>query len=61
MIVLSVTTFVTEDGQTGQILISDSNSYSDAPGSGIVTLGDTNISTLTSMNGQLVSLGQNTG
>ncbi|XP_002164347.3 zinc finger protein 143 isoform X1 [Hydra vulgaris] len=57
-----VTTFVTEDGQTGQIIISSNGGYSTELNgvNGIVSLGDSNITTIMSPDGQILSLGENT-
>ena len=57
-----MTTFVTEDGQTGQIIISSNGGYpADLNGvNGIVSLGDSNITTIMSPDGQILSLGENT-
>ena len=56
----SVTTYVTEDGQTGHLIIGNANNYpTDVSSSGIVTLGDTNITTaIASPDGSVLSLGE---
>jgi hypothetical protein len=57
----SVTTYVTEDGQTGQIIISGNSTYQQeitSSSNGVVSLGDTNISTITSPDGSVLSLGE---
>ncbi|XP_066922987.1 uncharacterized protein [Clytia hemisphaerica] len=55
-----VTTYVTEDGQTGHLIIGNASNYpTDVSSSGIVTLGDTNITTaIASPDGSVLSLGE---
>ena len=51
-----MTTFVTEDGQTGQIYISGGVFSSEMNAGNNVTLGDSHITTITSPDGQVLSL-----
>lgn len=53
--------YVTEDGETGRIIISGNGSYQQNMGgspNGVVTLGETNISTIASSDGNVLSLGE---
>lgn len=56
--ILVVQTFITEDGQTGQIYISSGGVYMNEGDT--VTLGESNITTLTSPDGQVISLDEET-
>ena len=53
-------TYVTEDGQTGHLIIGNGTYHTDdnSTSSSVVTLGSTNITAITSPDGNVLSLGE---
>ena len=53
-------TYVTEDGQTGHLIIGNGTYHTDdnSTSSSVVTLGSTNITAITSPDGSVLSLGE---